>query len=226
MSIPIFPFALKEVLCLVSRVPQLLRSAHSGLLLRLWQSLSACFCPDSSHPQVLASVPPPQRHLGPLSFQQFLKPDVPDFWVRVSSCPKANTWPQLASQKQRICGTSISPEKKAKYHSTFVCCSLGQKPSMDPPRLMQGSPYIWFQTIIHLINVYWQPTVCWRLTSKSHVKKSRQCCLIKGDRWPTPVFLPWKVHGQRSLVGCSPWGYMTDHVYIRVEEDELVAINW
>ena len=26
-------------------------------------------------------------------------------------------------------------------------------------------------------------------------------------RWnPTPVFLPGKSHGQRSLVGCSPWG--------------------
>ena len=23
---------------------------------------------------------------------------------------------------------------------------------------------------------------------------------------PTPVFLPGKFHGQRSLVGCSPWG--------------------
>ena len=24
---------------------------------------------------------------------------------------------------------------------------------------------------------------------------------------PTPVFLPWKFHGQRSLVGCSPQGH-------------------
>ena len=23
----------------------------------------------------------------------------------------------------------------------------------------------------------------------------------------TPVFLPGEFHGQRSLVGCSPWGY-------------------
>ena len=23
---------------------------------------------------------------------------------------------------------------------------------------------------------------------------------------PTPVLLPWKCHGRRSLVGCSPWG--------------------
>ena len=26
-------------------------------------------------------------------------------------------------------------------------------------------------------------------------------------KWqPTPVFLPGESHGQRSLVGCSPWG--------------------
>ena len=28
-----------------------------------------------------------------------------------------------------------------------------------------------------------------------------------GRKWhPTPVFLPGKSHGQRSLAGCSPWG--------------------
>ena len=29
-----------------------------------------------------------------------------------------------------------------------------------------------------------------------------------GRKWqPTPVFLPGEFHGQRSLVGCSPWGH-------------------
>ena len=37
-------------------------------------------------------------------------------------------------------------------------------------------------------------------------------------RWqPTPVFLPGKSHGQRSLVGYCPWGHketdMTEHIY-------------
>ena len=41
-----------------------------------------------------------------------------------------------------------------------------------------------------------------------------------------PVFLPGKVHGQRSLAGCSPWGYMTEHTCMRVEGDGLIAINW
>ena len=29
----------------------------------------------------------------------------------------------------------------------------------------------------------------------------------RGRHWhPTPVLLPGKSHGRRSLVGCSPWG--------------------
>ena len=34
-------------------------------------------------------------------------------------------------------------------------------------------------------------------------------CLSWGRRqwWPTPVLLPGKSHGRRSLVGCSPWGH-------------------
>ena len=31
--------------------------------------------------------------------------------------------------------------------------------------------------------------------------------MIRRRQWhPTPVFLPGKPHGRRSLVGCSPWG--------------------
>ena len=29
----------------------------------------------------------------------------------------------------------------------------------------------------------------------------------RGKWQPTPVFLPGEFHGQRSLVGYSPWGY-------------------
>ena len=52
---------------------------------------------------------------------------------------------------------------------------------------------------------------------------SNNCLQIKNTlapkrrrQWhPTPVFLPEKSHGRRSLVGCSPWGCeeldMTEH---------------
>ena len=33
-------------------------------------------------------------------------------------------------------------------------------------------------------------------------------------KWhPTSVFLPGKSHGQRSLVGCSPWGHRVIHMH-------------
>ena len=45
-------------------------------------------------------------------------------------------------------------------------------------------------------------------------KKVHQGCILSPclfnlwrRKWqPTPVFLPGESHGQRSLVGCSPWG--------------------
>ena len=37
-------------------------------------------------------------------------------------------------------------------------------------------------------------------------------CRAEKAQWhPTPVFLPGKSHGRRSLVGCSPWGHRVGH---------------
>ena len=36
---------------------------------------------------------------------------------------------------------------------------------------------------------------------------SNKCLALSLQQWhPTPVLLPGKSHGWRSLVGCSPWG--------------------
>ena len=45
-------------------------------------------------------------------------------------------------------------------------------------------------------------------------------------KWqPTPVFLPEKSHGQRSLVGYSPWGCkeldMTEHIHTQIIYHQL-----
>ena len=38
--------------------------------------------------------------------------------------------------------------------------------------------------------------------------RSSCCTRARRRRWhPTPVLLPGKSHGRRSLVGCSPWGH-------------------
>ena len=45
---------------------------------------------------------------------------------------------------------------------------------------------------------------------------------LKKEKQPTPVILPEKSHGQRSLVGYSPWGhkesYMTEHAQMQLQE--------
>ena len=52
-------------------------------------------------------------------------------------------------------------------------------------------------------------------------------------KWqPTPIFLPGESQGQRSLVGCRPWGHTelevtlaaaaaaaTDHLYMKLTKD-------
>ena len=38
--------------------------------------------------------------------------------------------------------------------------------------------------------------------------------------------LAWKSPWTEEPGGCSPWGYMTEHVCTRVEGDGLVALKW
>ena len=44
---------------------------------------------------------------------------------------------------------------------------------------------------------------------------------------PTPVLLPGKYHGQRSLVGCSPWGReesdRTEQLHFHALEKEMAT---
>ena len=51
-------------------------------------------------------------------------------------------------------------------------------------------------------------------------------------KWhPTPVFLPGKFHGQRSLMGYSPWGHKirhdwtTEHICCVLKEYSIIVLN-
>ena len=59
---------------------------------------------------------------------------------------------------------------------------------------------------------------CWASLVAQMVRTCLQCRRLELDPWvwkipwrrkwyPTPVLLPRKSHGRRSLVGCSPWGH-------------------
>ena len=54
-------------------------------------------------------------------------------------------------------------------------------------------------------------SVPWSFKGENHSKGLLSfvllCWIMRRRQWhPTPVLLPGKSHGQRSLVGCSPWG--------------------
>ena len=44
-------------------------------------------------------------------------------------------------------------------------------------------------------------------------------------RQPIPVFLPGESHGQRSLVGYSPWGRKESDTTVRLSTHAHVALN-
>ena len=46
-----------------------------------------------------------------------------------------------------------------------------------------------------------------RRSFNNHILKLPKSILQRRQWQPTPVLLPGKSHGQRSLVGCSPWGH-------------------
>ena len=57
---------------------------------------------------------------------------------------------------------------------------------------------------IGVIGVLKSPTIIVWLSSSPFMSVS--VCLRRRQWHPTPVLLPGKSHGRRSLVGCSPWG--------------------
>ena len=47
---------------------------------------------------------------------------------------------------------------------------------------------------------------CKEIEENNRMGKTRDL-FRRRQRHPTPVLLPGESHGQRSLVGCSPWGH-------------------
>ena len=66
--------------------------------------------------------------------------------------------------------------------------------------LLQNKPPVRVSVVAQLVKY---PPACKRHRFDPWVRK-----ILWKSKWqPTPVFLPGKSHGQRSLVGYSPWGH-------------------
>ena len=63
-----------------------------------------------------------------------------------------------------------------------------------------------FQRIVRRDKKAFLSDQCKEIEENSKMGKARD--LFRRRQWhPTPVLLRGKSHGQRSLVGCSPWGH-------------------
>ena len=90
-----------------------------------------------------------------------------------------------------------------KFRTDFLYNWLAGSP-FSPRDSQESSPIPQFKTINSLaLSILYNPT----LTSihdywKNHSFDEMDLCW----QYPTPVLVPGKSHGWRSLVGCSPWG--------------------
>jgi len=88
--------------------------------------------------------------------------------------------------------------------------------SLAPPSYQAGECLtLWGQTrtIITLIHIsrrlvtFFFHIMTWDITpALTYDFRGQQVCFQRRQWHPTPVLLPGKSHGRRSLVGCSPWG--------------------
>ena len=90
-------------------------------------------------------------------------------------------------------------------------CNIPREGMKD--KLQSFESYIWLELICQqnwktkqwLQN--WKRSVFIPIPQEGNDKECPNHCTIRRRQWhPTPVLLPGKSHGQRSLEGCSPWG--------------------
>ena len=98
---------------------------------------------------------------------------------------------------------------------------------------------VWMMMIIMMMilaNFYW-PSSMLRFSHSSDGKIRLQCRRPGFDSWvqripwrrkwqPTPVFLPKKFHGPRSLMGYSPWGLVSRVRYDLATKPSQCVKHW
>ena len=118
--------------------------------------------------------------------------------------------------------------RKQNKHESDCCSNTVER---NPEKEEQSWKYYasWFQAIL------WSyPKWC---SGKEPAYQGRRCKRHVFNPWvekmpwrrrwlPTPVFLPGKSHGQRSLVGYGPWGHKHDWPTEHIHTEESTVWYW
>jgi len=108
----------------------------------------------------------------------------------------------------------IPKKGKAKECSNYRTIALISHTSKVMLKILQArlQQYVNFQMFKLVLERAEEPEIKLPTSTGSSPKqessrKTSVSALFQRRQWhPTPVFLPGESHGQRSLVGCSPWG--------------------
>ena len=127
-----------------------------------------------------------------------------------AGCQLSLTGPRLMNPCQRP-GSGIWPDHHLKLPRVLTVLRLGFLPNLDIPLLPTHDTHTHSLTHTHT-----HPVLCVPghsvMSAALHfiflmVLSLYLICVHWRRRWhPTPVLLPGKSLGRRSLVGCSPWG--------------------
>ena len=114
-------------------------------------------------------------------------------------------------QRRSIPSGWQQPFESAIWHYLFKYKLILQFRNLNPKQISLSkscphSEHRWGHLFV------WRQPGCLTLVDKHCERLSSIWTYLRRRQWhPTPVLLPGKSHGWRSLVGCSPWGRWVGH---------------
>ena len=201
-------------------VPWLLNQRSSGI----WDWAAWAFCCLS-----LLSWFPAHRLLGHFHCDVFPSHSASTVWVftKFGFCsawpPLRGGWAEVASARLhpshiryvgRLCNFLISVSPQQRFEMADQCYSLVtaqhfiRQAKKSTPSRCEGGPTPKERPKHYFLYSFLLWLVSWFLILYSRTLWFiHSICNSQRRQWhPTPVLLPGKSHGWRSLVGCSPWG--------------------
>ena len=132
-------------------------------------------------------------------------------------CTKVKSESEVAQSYARLLATSWTAAYQAPPSMGFSRQEYWSGLPLPSPTTNLGSVLksrdITLPTKARIVKTMLFPVVMYRCESWT-IKKTEHRRTVAFELWcwrrqwqPTPVHLPGKSHGRRSLVGCSPWGH-------------------
>ena len=137
-----------------------------------------------------------------------------DHWVAHLMPPnrkQVGTGGCMCAQSLQLCPTHCNPMDCSPPGSSVRGILQARIPEWVAMPFSRGSswPRDWTVSLTSpaLASGFFTTSDTWKVTMRELFREGEHILSACRRQWhPTPVLLPGKSHGRRSLVGCSPWG--------------------